>query len=68
MEMDQQTVELLDELRAGVSEAIGGLFELYRDRLWRMLAVRLDRRLAASRCGKGGKSETPEELSSGVFR
>lgn len=40
------TAELLDRLRAGDPDAIGALFELHRDRLRRMLAVRLDRRVA----------------------
>src|SRR5947209_6899917 len=42
-----RTGALLDRLRAGEGEALGELFMLYRERLWRMLYVRLDRRLAA---------------------
>src|SRR5262249_58650211 len=41
-----QTAVLLDRLRAGDPEALGELFGLYRDRLWRMVRMRLDRRLA----------------------
>jgi RNA polymerase sigma-70 factor (ECF subfamily) len=41
-----QTAALLDRLRASDAEALGELFMLYRERLWRMLYVRLDRRLA----------------------
>src|SRR5262249_33736499 len=37
---------LLDRLRAGDEQALGELFDLYRGRLWGMLYVRLDRRLA----------------------
>jgi RNA polymerase sigma-70 factor (ECF subfamily) len=37
---------LLDRVRAGDAAALGALFMLYRERLWRMLFVRLDRRLA----------------------
>lgn len=42
-----RAAELLDRLRAGDGAAVGPLFELHRDRLWRMVAVRLDRRAAA---------------------
>lgn len=38
--------DLLDRLRAGDRAAVGELFERHRDRLWRMVAVRLDRRAA----------------------
>src|SRR5438093_13606137 len=41
------TAPLLDRVRAGDDPALGELFLLYRDRLWRMLYVRLDRRLAS---------------------
>jgi RNA polymerase sigma-70 factor, ECF subfamily len=37
---------LLDRLRGGDADAVGALFELHRERLWRMLAVRIDARLA----------------------
>jgi RNA polymerase sigma-70 factor (ECF subfamily) len=40
------TAALLDRLRGGDADAIGELFELHRGRLWRMLAVRIDARLA----------------------
>ena len=43
----QQAEALLDRFRAGDAAALGDLFTLYRDRLWRMLYVRLDRRLRA---------------------
>jgi RNA polymerase sigma-70 factor (ECF subfamily) len=46
MSVAEQTAALLDRLRADDGEAIGELFMLYRERLWRMLYVRLDRRLA----------------------
>jgi RNA polymerase sigma-70 factor (ECF subfamily) len=38
---------LLDRVRAGDAAALGELFMLYRERLWRMLYVRLDSRLAS---------------------
>jgi RNA polymerase sigma-70 factor (ECF subfamily) len=38
---------LLERLRGGDGAALGELFELHRARLWRMLHVRLDHRLAA---------------------
>src|SRR5476651_2628688 len=41
-----QTASLLERFRGGDAEALGELFMLHRDRLWRMLYVRLDRRLA----------------------
>jgi RNA polymerase sigma-70 factor (ECF subfamily) len=43
----ERTAELLDRISCGGAEAVGELFELFRDRLWRMLVVRLDRRLAS---------------------
>ncbi|OWK41767.1 sigma-70 family RNA polymerase sigma factor [Fimbriiglobus ruber] len=46
MSSTDQTAALLDRIRAGDSAATGELFELYRERLWRMLSVRLDRRIA----------------------
>jgi RNA polymerase sigma-70 factor (ECF subfamily) len=47
MGVPERTAGLLDRLRAGEAEAVGELFELHRERLWRMLYVRLDRRLAS---------------------
>ena len=47
MNVAEQTAALLDRLRAGDGQALGELFLLYRERLWRMLHVRLDRRLAS---------------------
>src|SRR6266404_9167978 len=47
MSVAERTSALLDLLRADDPEALGELFTLYRDRLWRMLYVRLDRRLAS---------------------
>ncbi len=47
MSLSDQTAALLDRLRTPDKEALGELFMLYRDRLWRMLYVRLDRRLAS---------------------
>src|SRR5258708_28718011 len=47
MTIVEQTATLLDRLRAGDEPALGDLFNLYRDRLWRMLTVRLDQRLAS---------------------
>jgi RNA polymerase sigma-70 factor, ECF subfamily len=47
MNTAEQTASLLDRLRAGDGQALGELFMLHRDRLWRMLYVRLDRRLAS---------------------
>src|SRR3954454_23484019 len=45
--VDEQTAVLLDRLRGRDDQALGELFTLYRERLWRMLYVRLDRRLAS---------------------
>lgn len=46
MALAEQAEALLDRLRGGDGQALGELFTLYRDRLWRMVYVRLDRRLA----------------------
>src|SRR5579871_1123020 len=46
MSLSKATTSLLDRLRAGDQHALGELFTLNRDRLWRMLYVRLDRRVA----------------------
>jgi RNA polymerase sigma-70 factor (ECF subfamily) len=43
----EQTAALLDRLHGGDGQVLGELFMLHRDRLWRMLYVRLDRRLAS---------------------
>lgn len=45
MSVAKQTADLLDRLRHEDRQALGELFMLYRERLWRMLVVRLDRRL-----------------------
>ena len=42
----ERTAALLDRLRAGDDQTLGELFTLFRERLSRMLLVRLDRRLA----------------------
>ena len=47
MSIAERTAALLDRLRGEDGEALGELFMLHRDRLWRMLYVRLDRRLAS---------------------
>src|SRR5258708_3249260 len=47
MGVPERTEALLDRLRGDDHEALGELFELYRERLWRMVYVRLDRRLAS---------------------
>jgi RNA polymerase sigma-70 factor (ECF subfamily) len=47
MNIAERTTALLDGLRKEDAEALGELFSLYRDRLWRMLFVRLDRRLSS---------------------
>jgi RNA polymerase sigma-70 factor, ECF subfamily len=47
MSIAEQTAALLDRLRGDDKEALGELFMLHRERLWRMLYVRLDRRLAS---------------------
>jgi RNA polymerase sigma-70 factor (ECF subfamily) len=47
MSVSEQTDVLLDRLRRHDAEALGELFMLHRERLWRMLSVRLDRRLAS---------------------
>jgi RNA polymerase sigma-70 factor (ECF subfamily) len=46
MSAGERTPALLDRLRSGDGEALGELFELHRERLWRMVHVRLDRRVA----------------------
>jgi RNA polymerase sigma-70 factor (ECF subfamily) len=43
----ERTAALLDRVRAGDRDALGELFTVHRERLWRMLYVRLDRRLAS---------------------
>jgi RNA polymerase sigma-70 factor (ECF subfamily) len=45
MSPSKVTASLLDRLRVGDQHALGELFTLHRDRLWRMLYVRLDRRV-----------------------
>ncbi len=47
MSVVEQTAILLERLRSKDEQALGELFMLHRDRLWRMLYVRLDRRLAS---------------------
>jgi len=47
MTVAERTAILLDRIREQDHEVVGELFMLYRDRLWRMLFVRLDRRLAS---------------------
>lgn len=46
MNVSEQKI-LLDRLRARDDQALGELFELYRERLWRMVVVRLDRRVSS---------------------
>jgi RNA polymerase sigma-70 factor (ECF subfamily) len=45
MNLDEQTATLLERLRARDDQALGELFMLHRERLWRMLYVRLDSRM-----------------------
>jgi RNA polymerase sigma-70 factor (ECF subfamily) len=45
MNVAERAEVLLDRLRGNDDQALGELFTLYQDRLWRMLYVRLDRRL-----------------------
>ncbi len=45
MDATEKTAILLDRLRTGDMQPLGELFMLYQDRLWRMLTIRLDRRL-----------------------
>jgi RNA polymerase sigma-70 factor, ECF subfamily len=45
MSVAERTATLLDRLRDDDYEVLGELFMLYRERLWRMLYVRLDHRL-----------------------
>jgi RNA polymerase sigma-70 factor, ECF subfamily len=59
MSVPEQTGVLLERLRAGDEQAVGELFELYRERLWRMLYVRLDRRL--------GRRVSPEDVLQEAF-
>src|SRR5437588_11114558 len=47
MSLSEQTASLLDRLRTGDEQALGELFTLHRERLWRMVYVRLDRRVAS---------------------
>jgi RNA polymerase sigma-70 factor (ECF subfamily) len=42
---DSDTPDLLSRAAAGDAEGLGGLFDRHRDRLRRMVQVRLDRRL-----------------------
>src|SRR5437870_417890 len=42
-----RTAALLDRIRAEDRQALGELFELHRERLWRILFVRLDRRVSS---------------------
>ena len=46
MSIEERTDDCLTRIRAGDTQALGALFELHRERLWRMLHVRLDRRLS----------------------
>lgn len=46
MSIEERTDELLARVRAGDAQTLGELFELHRERLWRMLHVRLDQRLS----------------------
>jgi RNA polymerase sigma-70 factor, ECF subfamily len=46
MGTDEQTATLLARLKEHDKETLGELFMLHRDRLWRMLYVRLDKRLS----------------------
>jgi RNA polymerase sigma-70 factor (ECF subfamily) len=45
MDKDEATSLLLDRLRAGDHQALGELFAMHRERLGRMVQMRLDRRL-----------------------
>jgi RNA polymerase sigma-70 factor (ECF subfamily) len=47
MTVAERTAALLDRLRGNDTEALGELFMLYQERLWRMLYVRLDRRVTS---------------------
>lgn len=47
MSVAEQSATLIERVRSGDGAALGELFTLYRDRLWGMLYVRLDRRLAS---------------------
>jgi RNA polymerase sigma-70 factor (ECF subfamily) len=47
MSVSERTDSLLERLRSGDDQALGELFELHRERLWRMLYVRLDSRLSS---------------------
>ncbi|MGF1581140.1 MAG: sigma-70 family RNA polymerase sigma factor [Gemmataceae bacterium] len=44
--MDDSEEALVERLRAGEEAVLAELFSLHRDRLWRMLNFRMDRRLA----------------------
>jgi RNA polymerase sigma-70 factor (ECF subfamily) len=46
MDIEGRTAALLRRIADGHPDAVGELFELHRERLWRMLHVRLDRRLS----------------------
>lgn len=46
MSAAERTLELLERLRTDNGESLGQLFELHRNRLWRMVYVRLERRVA----------------------
>jgi RNA polymerase sigma-70 factor (ECF subfamily) len=49
---------LLDRIRRNDGEALGELFELHRERLWRMLYVRLDNRMSRRLCPEDVLQET----------
>jgi RNA polymerase sigma-70 factor (ECF subfamily) len=59
MSVAEQTAALLDRLRGEDGQALGELFQLHRERLWRMLFVRLDRRISSR--------VSPEDVLQEVF-
>lgn len=46
MSIEERTAALLARISPGRADPLGELYELHRERLWRMLFVRLDRRLS----------------------
>src|SRR5262245_36816710 len=46
-EREQLEADLVERLREGESSALGALFDMHRERLWRMVQFRMDRRLSA---------------------
>jgi RNA polymerase sigma-70 factor (ECF subfamily) len=60
MDLEERTSQLLELVRSGRREALGELFELHRERLWRMLHLRMDPRI-------GGRVSLDDVLQEAFF-